>query len=283
MFNFDRKTHQTNLSVLVTQSCLTLCNSMDCNPPGSSVQRIPQARIVEWAAISFSKIGRLQKVKEDVLVGNLLLSLGITYINCIFLFFVRPPNARASQIEKENIVNISGPVMNACQIDKHKNLKKKSTVGMGLSGAEWGLDLLLHSPAPQRWVPRSDRPRRVVSVGLVLLYLWPHAAAPRQNRVMRGGASWHLPFSSLCSCNGRPAEKWSSTPTWRQVICGYWQTDYKVFVERKKTQDSQSHTEEEGKSWRLTLFDLKTYYKATIIKMAWDWWKNRSVNTIESS
>ena len=154
---------------------------------------------------------------------------------------------------------------------------------MGLSGAEWGLDLLLHSPAPQRWVPRSDCPRRVVSVGLVLLYLWPHAAAPRQNRVMRGGASWHLPFSSLCSCNGRPAEKWSSTPTWRQVICGYWQTDYKVFVERKKTQDSQSHTEEEGKSWRLTLFDLKTYYKATIIKMAWDWWKNRSVNTIESS
>ena len=108
---------------------------MDCNPPGSSVQRIPQARIVEWAAISFSKIGRLQKVKEDVLVGNLLLSLGITYINCIFLFFVRPPKARASQIEKENIVNISGPVMNACQIDKHKNLKKKKH---SWNGSQWG-------------------------------------------------------------------------------------------------------------------------------------------------
>ena len=108
---------------------------MDCNPPGSPVQRIPQARIVEWVAISFSNIGKLQKVKEDVLVGNLLLSLGINYINCIFLFFVRPPNVRASQIEKENVVNISGPVMNACQIDKHKNLKKAQLerVSMGLS------------------------------------------------------------------------------------------------------------------------------------------------------
>ena len=27
---------------------------MDCNPPGSSVHGIPQARILEWAAISFS-------------------------------------------------------------------------------------------------------------------------------------------------------------------------------------------------------------------------------------
>ena len=37
------------------QSCLTLCNPMDCNPPGSSVHGIFQARILEWAAISFSK------------------------------------------------------------------------------------------------------------------------------------------------------------------------------------------------------------------------------------
>ena len=33
--------------VLVTQSCPTLCNPMDCNPPGSSVHEIFQARIVE--------------------------------------------------------------------------------------------------------------------------------------------------------------------------------------------------------------------------------------------
>ena len=30
-------------------------NPMDCNPPGSSVHGISQARILEWVAISFSK------------------------------------------------------------------------------------------------------------------------------------------------------------------------------------------------------------------------------------
>ena len=39
----------------VTQSCLTLCDPMDCSPPGSSVHGIFQARILEWVAISFSR------------------------------------------------------------------------------------------------------------------------------------------------------------------------------------------------------------------------------------
>jgi len=38
----------------ITQSCPTLCDSMDCSPPGSSVHGILQARILEWVAISFS-------------------------------------------------------------------------------------------------------------------------------------------------------------------------------------------------------------------------------------
>ena len=37
------------------QSFLTLCNPMDSSPPGSSVHRILQARILEWVAMSFSK------------------------------------------------------------------------------------------------------------------------------------------------------------------------------------------------------------------------------------
>ena len=39
-------------------SCSVLSNSwdpMDCSPPGSSVHRILQVRILEWVAISFSK------------------------------------------------------------------------------------------------------------------------------------------------------------------------------------------------------------------------------------
>ena len=42
--------------VLVTQSCPTLCDPMECSPPGSSVQEILQARILEWLAISFSNV-----------------------------------------------------------------------------------------------------------------------------------------------------------------------------------------------------------------------------------
>ena len=37
------------------QSCLTLCDPMDCSPPGPSVHRISQARILEWVAISSSR------------------------------------------------------------------------------------------------------------------------------------------------------------------------------------------------------------------------------------
>ena len=37
------------------QSCLTLCNPIDSSPPGSSVPGSLQARTLEWVAISFSK------------------------------------------------------------------------------------------------------------------------------------------------------------------------------------------------------------------------------------
>ena len=37
------------------QSCLTVCNPMDCALPGSSVYGIPQARILEWVAMPSSR------------------------------------------------------------------------------------------------------------------------------------------------------------------------------------------------------------------------------------
>ena len=40
---------------LVTQSCPTLCNPMDCSLLGSSVHGILQARILERVAIPFSR------------------------------------------------------------------------------------------------------------------------------------------------------------------------------------------------------------------------------------
>ena len=39
----------------VAQSCLTLCDPLDCSLPGFSIHGILQARILEWVTISFSR------------------------------------------------------------------------------------------------------------------------------------------------------------------------------------------------------------------------------------
>ena len=40
---------------MVSQSCPTLCDPMDCSPPVSSVHGIVQARILDWVVIPFSR------------------------------------------------------------------------------------------------------------------------------------------------------------------------------------------------------------------------------------
>ena len=39
----------------VSKLCLTLCDPMDCSPPGSSVPGILQARMLEWVAMASSR------------------------------------------------------------------------------------------------------------------------------------------------------------------------------------------------------------------------------------
>ena len=41
----------------VTQSCLTLSDSMDCSLPSSSIHGIFRATVLEWGAIAFSVAG----------------------------------------------------------------------------------------------------------------------------------------------------------------------------------------------------------------------------------
>ena len=64
---------------LVTQSCRTLCNPMDCSSTGSSVPGILQTRILEWVAIPFSRGSSQPK--------------DWTYISCISrqFFTTEPP------------------------------------------------------------------------------------------------------------------------------------------------------------------------------------------------
>ena len=54
------------------QSYLTLCNPMDCSPPGSSVHEILQARILEWVVVPFSRESSQPRDQTH-----------ISYISCI--------------------------------------------------------------------------------------------------------------------------------------------------------------------------------------------------------
>ena len=72
------------VKVVITQSCLTLCNPMDCSPAGSSVHGILQARILEWVAISFSSIYLRAQLKKKMCVGGLIL--------CVFISLFRLTN-----------------------------------------------------------------------------------------------------------------------------------------------------------------------------------------------
>ena len=55
IYFFQEVSKKDAVLCLVTQSCLTLCNLMDCSPPGSSVHGDAQARILKWVAMPSSR------------------------------------------------------------------------------------------------------------------------------------------------------------------------------------------------------------------------------------
>ena len=54
------------------QSCLTLCDLMDCSLPGSSVHGISQARILEWVAISSSRGSSQPRDRTQLSCGSIM-------------------------------------------------------------------------------------------------------------------------------------------------------------------------------------------------------------------
>ena len=65
MYYLIRISPYTRMCAKSLQSCLTLCNTMDCSLSGSSVHGILQARILEWVAIPSSR-GSFQSTVEPV-------------------------------------------------------------------------------------------------------------------------------------------------------------------------------------------------------------------------
>ena len=74
------------------QSCSTLCDPLDCSPPGSSVRGILLARTLEWVAISFSNAWKW-KVKGKSLSRVQLLTTPWTAA------YQAPPSMRFSRQE----------------------------------------------------------------------------------------------------------------------------------------------------------------------------------------
>ena len=82
------------MKVLVTQSCPTLCDPVDCSPPSSSVNGMLQARILEWVAIPFSKdlpnpgIGSPARSMGSGLLGTVITFASIfSPLGCMFWSF----------------------------------------------------------------------------------------------------------------------------------------------------------------------------------------------------
>ena len=81
-----------SVKVLVTQLCLTLCDPMDYSLPGSSVHASFQARILDWATISFSR-GSSQPRDQ-------------TYVSCVsrwILYHCTAWEARLTTTESLNV------------------------------------------------------------------------------------------------------------------------------------------------------------------------------------
>ena len=77
---------------LVAQSCLTICDLVNCSPSGSSVHGILQARILEWVAISFSRKSSLSRDQTHVscIAGGLFILWAIRdieWVNNEVLFY----------------------------------------------------------------------------------------------------------------------------------------------------------------------------------------------------
>ena len=72
------------VSVIVVQSCPTLCDPMDYSLPGSSVREILQARILQWDAISFSNASYLQKLECSWSISLLFDTCNYSLLSLLF-------------------------------------------------------------------------------------------------------------------------------------------------------------------------------------------------------
>ena len=115
------------LKVLVSQSCLTLGNPMNCSPPGSFTHGILQARILEYVPISSSRGSSRPR--------------DLTWVSCTARrFFTEPPG--------KLMLIISEPLPLPC---------KPESSSMELGWGCWLLFFFFLLPASSHWKLSSRR------------------------------------------------------------------------------------------------------------------------------
>ena len=104
--HFTREVHLRSyvcVCVLVTHLCLTLCDPMDCSPPGFSVRGILQARTVEWIAISFSIWGHKGAIYQEIPQ----LFQGSASPPHIYFSSPSSPHSQTTHVEKHSVASSS--------------------------------------------------------------------------------------------------------------------------------------------------------------------------------
>ena len=126
--------HIHHLRAQSLQSCPTLCDPMDCSPPGSSVHGILQVRILEWVAMPSSR-GSSQPRDRTY----------ISYISCIAgrFFTAEPPGKPTASLfmwKKRKESGFFFPLWNkniplgSYQKHQHKVLVRSTDAGAKFSG-----------------------------------------------------------------------------------------------------------------------------------------------------
>ena len=104
------------------QSCWTLCGPMGCSLPGSSVHWIFQARILEWAVISYSRGSSQYRETEPASLTSLVLAGGY--------FTTEPPGKPFSKPTWMQNLSLEGRIREGLQhLFRNTASRKKSRGG----------------------------------------------------------------------------------------------------------------------------------------------------------
>ena len=131
--------------MLVTQSCLTLCDPVDCSPPGSSIHGLLQAGILEWVACPFSRGSSWPR--------------NWTWVSCIAGGFFTVWATR-ERVSLTSVINKATAYMHLLCILSYtwRILLSINYCGLGWLFPTWGLNCPFSCFSHGHWAPGSSLP-----------------------------------------------------------------------------------------------------------------------------